>query len=307
MCRRGFDQSDVAIESGTFVRPRFAKADVAAEDENILLAGLGEIGDVDTEGRIGTFVRSDDEAVEDDEAVARDAVEFERQAFARILRSDRDRAAIPAYARCGPHPAERFETLECTDMVGLRTGCAEPLEGEIDRPIMRQIDRLPAAVVELGLGNRCPDIAGFPIGVVAGTETEILRWIRRMPEREAPAAGEWHDRTRIIDGSRPPCRAKRWRKHKSARRAGGLEEIAARRAGHGESFNSVGNVPSWEVPRTWTFRRRRSPRRRSSARADHRHRDRYCHCRSSPESPARWRAGPCRADCSRPRGASAPW
>ncbi|MES1995878.1 MAG: hypothetical protein V4464_07280, partial [Pseudomonadota bacterium] len=31
-------------------------------------------------------------------------------------------------------------------MVGLRTGCAEPLEGEIDRPIMRQIDRLPSAL-----------------------------------------------------------------------------------------------------------------------------------------------------------------
>ncbi len=225
---RGLDQPDVAIEAGTLIGPGFAEADVATDDEDVRLARSGEVGDVDAEGGVAALVRSDDEAVEDDEAVARDTVEFECEAPPGILGRDRQHAAIPADAGRGPQPADRLEPLIGAGAIEIRARRAELLERQIDRPVVRQVDRLPLLVVEARVRDRRADVAGLAIGIVRGAEAEILGRIGGVTEVEAPAAIERHDAAREgrRNGGRR-CSRHRRQQSDRAHRAARFQQVAA--------------------------------------------------------------------------------
>ncbi len=285
MHRRGLHQPHVAIEPRPLVRPRLAETHVTADDEHIVLARLGEIGDVDLERRIAALVGSHDEAVEDHDAVAHHPVELEQQPPPRIRRVEPDHTPIPADAGRWPHPPDRLEPLERTRAIRLAPRRPELFERQVDRPVVRQRHRLPGAVVELRLGDRRADIARFGIGIVRTTKAEILRRIARVPQMKPPPSPERDDLARA-DRGRRPRRTDRHRRDDRGKRghAARLQNVAADQARHVITpVVAVRNSP-WR-------------RRTSSAPAYRTRPDRYCRCRTTTGCRPRSPVGPCRTGC----------
>ena len=183
--RRGLLEPDVAIDPGAFVEPAFVLGCVHAHDERILAAVGQQIRHVEPERHVAAQVAAHEVAVEDHDAIAEDAVELDRDAAARVGPGDEERPAVPADARVGERAAERLRA------VAVETAIL--VEGQIDRPVVRQIDggpgRGPGRVVERRLGDAAAtanQAAGFRERTAAPV-AEILRDVVGVAEMEAPA------------------------------------------------------------------------------------------------------------------------
>ena len=193
MNRRGLDQPHVAIKPRPFIGPRLAEADIAADDQDVVRSGPGEIGDIDLEGDITALVRADDEAVEDHQTGARHAIALQEQTAARVLRRQSHNAAIPADAGRRPNPAQRLEALKGAGLVGIAARRPKALEGQIHRPVVRQGHPLPILGIKRRLGDRGADIPRFGICVVRAAKAEVLRRIAGVAEVEPPIVVERRD------------------------------------------------------------------------------------------------------------------
>ena len=128
------------VDARAFVEPAVALGGVHAHQQHVAPAGIGEIGDVEAERIVAADVAADVEAVEDDHGLAVGAVEFDGDALAGVGGGKFEDAAIPADAGGGVGAAQRIIAL------ALERGIV--LEGQLDGPIVGQIERLPVAVVE---------------------------------------------------------------------------------------------------------------------------------------------------------------
>ena len=174
----------MAIDPRALVEPAFVLGRVHAHDERVLAAVGQQIRHVEPERHVAAQVAAHEVAVEDHDAVAEDAVELDRDAAADVGRGDVERPAVPADARVGERAAERLRA------VAVETAIL--VEGEIDRPVVRQIDGGPAVsrrVVERRLGDAAAtadQAAGFRERAAAPV-AEILRDVVGVAEMEAPA------------------------------------------------------------------------------------------------------------------------
>ncbi len=175
----GFDEPDVAVDAGALVEPAVARRGIHANQQNIAAAGIGEIGDVETERIVAAAVAADVEAVEDHHRLAVGAVELEGDALACVVCRKLENAAIPADARRGIVAAQRIEAF--AEQRGI------VLERQLDGPVVRQIDGLPVAVVEGEAPGgkkiaRLLEVAGS-----SAAEFEVLGRIVGVAEMKAPA------------------------------------------------------------------------------------------------------------------------
>src|SRR6185295_18228194 len=108
--------------------------------------------------------------------VAEHTVELDRDTASGVAGGNVEYAPVPADARRGIVAAERLAS-EVHEL------CAV-LEWQLDRPVVRQIDRSPTAVVEpRARGREQPaDLVEHP----ALAEAEVLRRIVGVAEVEAP-------------------------------------------------------------------------------------------------------------------------
>ena len=177
--RIGLGQPDVPVDARAFVEPAFELRRVDAHRQHVLAAVVGKVGDVVGEAGVAAFVAADDVAVDPDEAVAEHAVELDAEPLARVGAGDVELLAIPADAGGG---------IVATDGFAACAPSAFCVEGQLDGPVVRQVELSPVKIDEFEGRPRRP-AAGFGVGV-AGAEAEVLGRIGGVAELEAPALVE---------------------------------------------------------------------------------------------------------------------
>ncbi len=152
--RIGFDEPDVAIDSGAFVPPAFVVGGVGAEGEDIFFAVVEIVGEVVAEGGVAAGVAAEAVAVDPDDGVAEDAVEFDGDAAAEVGFGDFKCSSIPADGGFGVIGADGAEAVLAKFFV------AFGVEGQFDGPVVGEIDGWPFGVIE-GKAGSAAGFAGF--------------------------------------------------------------------------------------------------------------------------------------------------
>ncbi len=189
MQRVGGAQPDVAVDAGAFVEPALAEGGVHAHGDDVPGAVVKHVAEVDLEAAVAAAVAADDVAVAEHDAVAEHAVEFQADPLAQVLRRNLQHAPVPADAGLRIGAAQR-----CVAMRGSRVFAIDQGGGRVlarrqrHRPVVRQVDALPVAVVEGEQGGVGGVLAALGVGALEGAEMEVARRIVGVAEMETPAA-----------------------------------------------------------------------------------------------------------------------
>ncbi len=177
MQRIGFGQPDVPVNPRALVEPSVAKAGIDACHDAILRSDCEKIRDVEAEGRVTVVVAADEAAVHEHQHVAKGPVELKIDATPRIARRNFELLPVPAHAGLRIAPSQRFVPVRLQRFIAH--------EGQLHRPVVRQIERAPFRVVE---SNFCKlEVAGFGKVFLILAESEIAGRVAAMPEDELPS------------------------------------------------------------------------------------------------------------------------
>ncbi len=189
---RRLDQPHMAVDPRPFIEPALAQRSIDTHGDDVgCLVGIQEIGDVDGERRIGAAVFTHDVAVDHDDAVARHAVELEADALAGIGRVQRKGLAVPADAGLRIVTADRLVAMvggivpDDAMIVGHQLDVLVH-EGQLDRPVVRQVNGTPLGIVELDLGGVAAVRPLLGIGALVLAEVEVLVGVVEVTEGKAP-------------------------------------------------------------------------------------------------------------------------
>ena len=131
MQRIRFRQPHVPVNPRAFVEPAVAKAGVHPDHQKILSAVVGEVGDVEREGRVAVIVASDEISVEEHQRAAEGAVELQCDTPPLIFFRDVEGSPVPAHAGFRIAPAQRLVAVRILFLV--------VHERQLDGPVVRQI------------------------------------------------------------------------------------------------------------------------------------------------------------------------
>src|SRR5579864_7114175 len=131
----------MAINSRAFVEPALVLGGVDADQENVVFVVAQEISDVEMEGRVAAEIVAEIDAVEDDNGVAKNAVEFEKVTAKHPRLGNFEDAAIP--------PDAGFGEVAANGLVSVIPEFGRVDKRKSDDEIVRQVDGLPLAVVEI--------------------------------------------------------------------------------------------------------------------------------------------------------------
>ena len=88
--RAGFDQPDMAVDAGAFIKPALELRGIDPNGQRVVPAAIGQVGDVVAKAAVAAFVMADQVAVEEDAAIAINAVELQSEAAALIRLRQRE-------------------------------------------------------------------------------------------------------------------------------------------------------------------------------------------------------------------------
>ena len=165
----------MTVNSSAFVEPTITRGGIYAHQQHVAATRGREVGQIETERIVSSGVVPDVEVVECHHGFAIRTIKFHRDAFARIFSRQLKDAPIPADARGWILFSQRVETL--------RSQCRIVLERQLDSPVMRQVERMPCAVVKGKSAGR-NEVSRF---LEIAVESEVFCGIAGMPKLEAPA------------------------------------------------------------------------------------------------------------------------
>src|SRR6185369_7248568 len=122
-------------------------AGVNAHGDDVAGAVVQVVGQVVAEAGIAALVAAEAVAVDPDDAVAEHAIELDGDAAAEVRLGDLEGAAIPADAVLGMIGTDGAKTVLAEFLVPLG------IERQFDRPVVREVDGAPVAVIERGAGG----------------------------------------------------------------------------------------------------------------------------------------------------------
>src|SRR5215831_17722128 len=130
----------MSIDACALVEPAIAEARIHANHQIVLSAVVQEISQLEAERRVAVVVAADEISVKEDECAAEGAIELDRDTSAIILGGNVERAAIPSNAGFGIAASERLVAVAVLFFI--------PHKGQLNRPVVRQVERAPLRVVE---------------------------------------------------------------------------------------------------------------------------------------------------------------
>src|SRR5436305_5069742 len=176
MQRVGLSQPNVAINPRALVEPSVAKAGVHADDQKILSAEVCEISEVETEWSVAVVVASDEVSIQKYERAAKGSVELHANTPPGVFFAKIERTPVPADARLRISAPERLIAMILLLFVAH--------EGQLYRPVMRQVQAAPLRIVELSRGKL--EFAALSEVSLAHTESEVATRIRGVTLEELP-------------------------------------------------------------------------------------------------------------------------
>ena len=143
--RRGLNQPDMAINARALVEPPLEFGSVHANGHRVLAAEVHDVREVVAEPAVAAFVMADEVAVDKYPAIAKGTVKLQPDAPTRIRLVQRERAPVPTDVVAARKP--KPDGSEPMRAIGLL------VEGQFNGPVVRQIERAPAGIVEVAFGR----------------------------------------------------------------------------------------------------------------------------------------------------------
>src|SRR5205807_2188353 len=107
MQRRGFQQPDVPVNPRALVPPTFITARIDPHSDHVLTDVVQIIGEIVSKRLVPAGMAAQTVAVDPDDAVAEDAVEFDADTLAKIRFRNVERSPVPSDAVLGKIRADR--------------------------------------------------------------------------------------------------------------------------------------------------------------------------------------------------------
>ena len=170
-------QPYVPVDPGAFVEPAISEAGIHADDQKILAAVIQKIGDVKAKGRIAIVVAAHERAVQEDERAAEGAVELDPHAPAFVFFRNVEGAPVPAHAGFGIAAAQRLVAVTLQLRVAHK--------GQLNRPVVRQVQRTPFGVVKFFPGKL--KLAGLGEIPLALAESQVAQRVAGVSLKKLPA------------------------------------------------------------------------------------------------------------------------
>ena len=187
----GLREPGMAIDARTLVIPPFVERGIYAQSNDILTPVNSVIRYIEAEGRIAAEVPPQIEAVKEDDGIAKDPIEVERDAPSFIRCGQGERSFVPTDARCRELPPQ---SLAAVGSVNESVRSLDRDKRQLDCPIVREVDNAPGAVVETVLQRLIPWVvkpilAGFRKGPFAGgcAPAKVFRCVIRISKMKAPS------------------------------------------------------------------------------------------------------------------------
>ena len=182
----------MAIDARALVEPTVAKARIHAHHQVILFAILHKVADIEAEGRVAVVVSPDEASIQKNQRAAEGPVEVDGDAAAPVCLRQIEDAPVPADACLRVAPAERLVAVRILFLVAN--------EGQLDRPIVGQVERAPPGVVELG--RREFKVARLVEVALPFAETEVVGRVGAVSLEKLPAEIEEQPFARRNRGNR---------------------------------------------------------------------------------------------------------
>jgi hypothetical protein len=183
MHRISLGQPDVPVDSSSLVEPSVAEAGIHSEENIVLLAIHEKIGEVEAEGGVSIIVSPNETAIHPNQSIPEHAVKLDPDPSAHISCRNLELAPVPAHAVLRIATAYRLVAVRPQLTVARAT--VVMLEWKLHRPVVRQVQRAPCGIVELGLGRL--EVSGLGEIGLAQTKTDVFCRIRAMTKLELPA------------------------------------------------------------------------------------------------------------------------
>ncbi len=197
MQRLGARQPYVPVEAGALVEPALAQRRVHPHRQRVAPPHRRQVGQVEAERGVAAEVLPHILAVEKHHGVAEHAVELHPHALAGRLGRQGEDVAVPAHAGGGVVAPQR--------LAAVRHQLPVLVEGQLHRPVVRQLDRLPAAVVVVQpRRRRRPQRLGK--GALPPPKAQVVGRHVGVAQPEAPAQVQLLPPLRQGCGRRRRCR-----------------------------------------------------------------------------------------------------
>ena len=176
MQRISFQKPCVPVNSRALIKPAVAKAGIDARNQIILAAVVHKITHVELKGSVTVVIPANEVAVQKYQGVAECAVELDSDSPPEVLLGDFKDPSIPPHAGLGIGPSERLVAMVFDRII--------VHEGQLHRPIMRQIQRPPFRIIKLRGGKL--EAAGFGKIALIFSEIQVARRVSRVPLKKLP-------------------------------------------------------------------------------------------------------------------------
>src|SRR3954469_7357801 len=176
----------MAVDPRSLIKPTVTKTRVHADNQKILAAKVSEISHVERERSIAIVIAPDEIPVQKHQRAAKGSVEFDIDAPAGIFLGQIEGAPIPANASLRIAPPQWFVAMTLLLFIAN--------ERQLDRPVMRQVERAPLRIIELCRGK----LEFTTLGEVSLTlaKAKIVQRVGAIPLKKFPAKVEQQTLTR---------------------------------------------------------------------------------------------------------------
>src|SRR5690242_17965259 len=128
------------IDTGAFVEPPVGRSGVDTNQQNITATRVGKVGHIEAKWVVTAAMPADVEAVKDDHRLPIGAVKFKRDTLALVGLIELKDTPVPTDTCLWIIAAQGVKSLACERRI--------VDEWQFNRPIVRQINRLPVTIVE---------------------------------------------------------------------------------------------------------------------------------------------------------------
>src|SRR5580658_6566417 len=173
------------VDPRAFIKPPVAETSIYSGDNVILFAVAQEISQVELKWGVSIVVSTDKTPVDKDQDIAKGPIKLNRNSFAQVAGWNFEFASVPTYTGLWITPPERLESMRLHRLVAIRSLQLVAHEGQLDRPIMRQVYHAPLRIVELGFCEF--EFAGSRKISLTIAESQISGWVSAVSELKLPA------------------------------------------------------------------------------------------------------------------------
>ena len=168
------------VYARAFIEPAVAKAGVHAHHQIVLAAVIQKVAHVEAKGRVPVIVAPNEISVQKHQRAAKSAVKLHRDAPSAVFFRNVEGAPVPAHAGLRIPSPQRLVAVRFLFVIAHKR--------QLNRPVVRQIERAPFRVVKFLCGK--PEFSRLGEVSLAYPKSQVAQRVVRVALKKLPAKVE---------------------------------------------------------------------------------------------------------------------